>query len=80
MAISALKGTNVRQLVEAVLTLAEVLELKCDPLGKPEGTVIESQVRRSLFLTLAEVQELKFVPLGGQSVQSLRRFSLTHLA
>jgi translation initiation factor IF-2 len=48
VAISALKGTNVRQLVEAVLTLAEVLELKCDPLGKPEGTVIESQVRRSL--------------------------------
>ncbi len=55
VAISALKGTNVRQLVEAVLTLAEVLELKCDPLGKPEGTVIESQVRRSLLFTLAEV-------------------------
>jgi translation initiation factor IF-2 len=45
VAISALKGTNVRQLVEAVLTLAEVLELRCDTQGKPEGTVIESQVR-----------------------------------
>ncbi len=53
------------------LTLADVLELKCDSLGKPEGTVIESQVRRSLLFTLAEVQELKCVPLGGQSGQSL---------
>jgi translation initiation factor IF-2 len=47
VAISALKGTNVRQLVEAVLTLAEVLELKCDRQGRPEGTVIESQARLS---------------------------------
>ena len=30
----------------AVLTLAEMLELRCDTQGRPEGTVIESQVRR----------------------------------
>ena len=42
--ISALKGTNVNKLVEELLALAEMLELRCDPTGPPEGTVIESQV------------------------------------
>jgi len=49
--ISALKGTNVPKLIEELLTLAEVLELKCEPSGLSEGAVIESQVEQGLGRT-----------------------------
>ena len=49
--ISALHGTNVRHLVETLATQAEVLELKSDPGGTPEGVVVESQLEAGLGKT-----------------------------
>jgi len=43
-AVSALKGTNVDKLLDAVLLQAEILELKANPKAPAEGVVIDSQV------------------------------------
>ena len=49
--ISAVKGTNIRQLMEAILTQAEMMELKCDLRGRAEAVIIESQVEQGLGKT-----------------------------
>ena len=42
--ISALKGTGIDELLEAVSLQAEMLELKANPKGKAEGIVVESKL------------------------------------
>ena len=49
--ISAVVGTNVDHLIEAIVLQAEVLDLKCDVKGRAEGVVIESQVEQGLGKT-----------------------------
>lgn len=44
--ISALKGTNINELLEMILLQAEVLELKANPTANPTGTVIEAQIEQ----------------------------------
>lgn len=38
------QGENLSELAEATLALSEVLELKADPSGLVEGTIVESQI------------------------------------
>ncbi|MBM2826667.1 MAG: infB [Dehalococcoidia bacterium] len=44
IAVSAKTGGGVQELLENILILAEVLELKTDPEGKPRGVVIEAEL------------------------------------
>ncbi|CAB3375148.1 Hypothetical predicted protein [Cloeon dipterum] len=41
--ISALKGTNLKTLIEAIALQAEIMDLKAEPTGYMEGVVIESK-------------------------------------
>jgi len=63
--ISALHGTNVKELVEAILTQAELMELKCDIKGKAEGVVIESQVEQGLGKTATVLLQRGLLKPGG---------------
>ncbi|WP_207537408.1 translation initiation factor IF-2 [Sabulicella rubraurantiaca] len=44
--VSALKGTNLDKLLEAILLQAEILDLRANPARAGEGTVIESKLDR----------------------------------
>jgi translation initiation factor IF-2 len=43
-AISALNGTNVENLLELILLQAEIMELRADAAGHPEGVVLEAKI------------------------------------
>nr|BDA99303.1 translation initiation factor 2 [Cryptomonas sp. NIES-3952] len=45
--ISAMQGTNIDTLLEMILLLAEMMELKADPNALAEGTIIESNLDRT---------------------------------
>jgi len=42
--ISALHGTNFNDLIESILTQAEILDLRADPNPPAEGVIIESKL------------------------------------
>ncbi len=44
--VSALKRTNLDQLLDAILLQAEILDLKADPSLKAQGTVLESRLEK----------------------------------
>ncbi len=46
VSISALKGEGIDQLIEMILLVSEVAELKADPAVRAKGTVIEAQLDR----------------------------------
>jgi translation initiation factor IF-2 len=45
--ISAIQGTNIDTLLEMILLLAEMMELKANPNARAEGTIIESNLDRT---------------------------------
>ena len=55
--ISALKGTNVDKLLDAILLQAEILELKANPQCPAEGVVIDSQVETGRGATATVIVE-----------------------
>ena len=46
--VSALKGTGLESLEEAILALAEISDVRADPGGQVEGVVIETKMDKGL--------------------------------
>lgn len=55
--ISALKGTNINELLDMILLQSEILELKANPDCPPEGTIIEAQVEEGRGATASVIVE-----------------------
>jgi translation initiation factor IF-2 len=55
--VSALKGTNIEDLLDMILLQAEVLELKANPSCPASGTIIESQVEQGRGATATVIVE-----------------------
>ena len=55
--VSALKGTNIDNLLDMILLQAEVLELKANPSCPASGTIIESQIEQGRGPTASVIVE-----------------------
>ena len=55
--VSALKGTNIDDLLDMVLLQAEVLELKANPSCPASGTIIEAQIEQGRGATASVIVE-----------------------
>ncbi|MDQ8194363.1 translation initiation factor IF-2 [Coraliomargarita sp. SDUM461004] len=55
--VSALKGTNIDDLLDMILLQAEVLELKANPSCPASGTIVESQVEQGRGATATVIVE-----------------------
>ena len=60
VAVSALKGTGLQELIETINTQATLLDLKADRKGMVEATVIESKTDPYRGYTLYVYLELHF--------------------
>jgi translation initiation factor IF-2 len=55
--ISALKGTNINELLDMILLQAEILELKANPDCAPSGRIIEAQIEEGRGATASVIVE-----------------------
>ena len=55
--VSALKGTNIKNLLDMILLQAEILELKANPDCPPVGTIIEAQIEEGRGATASVIVE-----------------------
>ena len=64
--VSAKTGQNLDKLLDAVLALAEVSELKADPNGELEGIIIESRMDRKKGIIVSAVVRNGTLRVGGE--------------
>lgn len=55
--ISALKGTNIDELLDMILLQADILELKANPDCAPAGTIVEAQIEEGRGATASVIVE-----------------------
>jgi translation initiation factor IF-2 len=63
-AISALKGTNIENLLELVRLQAEMMELRADISGHPEGVILESRIATGHGVTASAIVQDGTLKIG----------------
>lgn len=67
-AVSALKGTGMDDLLEAIVLQAEVLELKANPKARPQGVIIESKMEAGRGPTASVIVQKGTLKVGDALV------------